>query len=175
LQPPRGTPPLREADRLEELLAAAPGERVEALRRELAVARGELTEIARGLYPAALARDGLKTTLAAVAERAPLPVAFDARVDGAAVPEAIALTAYYVATEALANVAKHAGAASARVELAARDGWLTVRVVDDGAGGADPEGGGLRGMRDRVATVDGVLLVVSPPDGGTVVEARLPL
>ena len=72
--------PLREADRLDGLLAATPGEPVEALRRELGVARGELTEIARGLYPAALARHGLTASLAAVAERAPLPVAFDARI-----------------------------------------------------------------------------------------------
>jgi hypothetical protein len=167
--------PLREADRLDALLAAAPGEPVEALRRELAVARGELTQIARGLYPAALARHGLTASLAAVAERAPMPVAFDTKIDGARIPEPIALTTYYVVTEALTNVAKHAAAARARVELAASDGRLTVRVLDDGAGGADPEGGGLSGMRDRVATAGGELRVVSPPGGGTVVEARVPL
>jgi signal transduction histidine kinase len=144
------------------------------LRRELARARADLVEIARGLYPAALARDGLTASLRAVAERASLPVAFDARVD-APVAEPIALTAYYVASEALANVAKHAGAARAGLELSADDAWLTVRVHDDGAGGADPDGHGLRGLRDRVATVDGVLRVVSPPGGGTVIEARLPL
>lgn len=78
-------------------------------------------------------------------------------------------------TEALTNVAKHAGATSARVEVAASDGRLTVRVLDDGAGGADPEGGGLSGMRDRVAAVDGELRVASAPGGGTLVEARVPL
>jgi signal transduction histidine kinase len=166
--------PLREADRLDELLGRVPGGRAQTLRRELALARAELMEIARGLYPAALARDGLAASLRAAADGAPLPVEFDAQID-APVPEPIALTAYYVASEALANVAKHAGAAGARVELSTRDGWLTVRVSDGGAGGADPRGHGLRGLRDRVATVDGVMRVVSPPGGGTVIEARLPL
>ena len=167
--------PLREADRLDALLAGMPGERVQGLRRELAAARAELTEIARGLYPPALARDGLAAALADLADAAPLPVQFNAAPDGGPVPEPIALTAYYVATEALANVAKHAGAASAGVELATRERKLTVRVRDDGCGGADPEGGGLKGLRDRVAAVDGELRVVSPPGQGTVVEARLPL
>jgi hypothetical protein len=167
--------PLREADRLDALLAGMPGERVQGLRRELAAARAELTEIARGLYPAALARDGLAAALADLADAAPLPVQFDAAPDGEPVPEPISLTAYYVATEALANVAKHAGAASAGVELATRERELTLRVRDDGCGGADPEGGGLKGLRDRVAAVDGELRVVSPSGQGTVVEARLPL
>ncbi len=167
--------PLREAEQIDALLAGLPGEQVAALRRELAVARDELTEIARGLYPAALARAGLASALAAAAERAPLAVEFDAAADGAPIPEPIALTAYYVATEALANVAKHAGATSARVELGTRDGALTVRVLDDGVGGADPEGGGLRGLRDRVATIDGEFRVTSPRGRGTIVEARLPL
>jgi hypothetical protein len=166
--------PLREADRLDELLGGLPAGRADTLRQELAVARAELMEIARGLYPAALARDGLTASLMAVADRAPLPVEFDARVD-APVPEPIALTAYYVVSEALANVAKHAGAATARIELVARGPWLIVRVLDDGSGGADTKGGGLRGLRDRVTTVDGVLRVVSPPGDGTVIEARLPL
>ena len=113
--------------------------------------------------------------MAALADRGPLPTAFDARIDGARIPEPIAITTYYVVTEALTNVAKHAGAARARVGLTASDGRLTVRVLDDGAGGADPEGGGLSGVRDRVATVDGELRLVSPPGGGTVVEVRLPL
>jgi hypothetical protein len=166
--------PLRDAGRLDELLIGVPGERAETLRRELAVARAELVEIARGLYPGTLARDGLAASLMAVARRAPLPVAFDGGVD-APVPAPIALTTYYVTSEALANVAKHAAARSARVELGVSGAWLIVRVSDDGAGGADPNGRGLRGLRDRVAAVDGLLRVVSPPGGGTIVEARLPV
>jgi signal transduction histidine kinase len=98
-----------------------------------------------------------------------------AGIDGARLPERVALTAYYVVTEALVNVAKHAGAATARVELTAAAGRVDVRVVDDGRGGADDGGGGLRGLRDRVAAVGGELRVTSPPGGGTVVAATLPL
>jgi signal transduction histidine kinase len=91
------------------------------------------------------------------------------------VSTARALTAYYVATEALVNVAKHAGAATARVELTAAAGRVDLRVVDDGRGGADAGGGGLRGLHDRVAAVGGELRVTSPPGGGTIVAAKLPL
>ena len=97
------------------------------------------------------------------------------RLDDTALPRPIALAAYYVATEALANLAKHADAASARLELGATAGELLLRVSDDGAGGANPAGGGLSGLRDRVAAVDGELRIHSPAGGGTVVEARLPL
>ena len=94
---------------------------------------------------------------------------------GARLPERVSLTAYYVVTEALVNVAKHAAAATARVELTAAAGRLDVRVVDDGRGGADASGGGLRGLRDRVVAVDGELRVSSPHGGGTVVAATLPV
>ncbi len=162
--------PLREADAIAALLPEGP------LREELAHVRAELAEIARGLYPAVLARDGLVAALQAVAARSPHPVAVAvAGLDGARLSERVALTAYYVVTEALVNVAKHAGAATARVELTAAAGRLDVRVVDDGRGGADSGGGGLRGLRDRVATVDGELRVTSPPGGGTVIAATLPL
>jgi len=166
--------PLRQAERLDELLGGMPGEQAQTLRSDLAIAKEQLIEIARGLYPAALARDGLTATLRAAADRAPLPVSFDAWVDEP-IPEEVALTAYYVVSEALANVTKHARASNARVELGTRDASLIVRVVDDGEGGADPTGRGLRGLRDRIATVDGDLRVDSPPGGGTVIEARLPL
>jgi signal transduction histidine kinase len=98
-----------------------------------------------------------------------------AGLDGAHLSDGVALTTYYVVTEALVNVAKHAGAATARVELSAGAGRVDVRVVDDGRGGADEGGGGLRGLRDRVAAVGGELRVTSPPGGGTVVAAMLPL
>ena len=162
--------PLREADAIAALLPEGP------LREELARVRAELAEIARGLYPAVLARDGLVAALQAAAARSPHPVEVAvAGFDGARLPERVALTAYYVVSEALVNVAKHAGAATARIELTAAAGRLNVRVVDDGRGGADAGGGGLRGLRDRVAAVDGDLRVTSPPGGGTVVAATLPL
>jgi signal transduction histidine kinase len=161
--------PLREADAIAALLPD------KELARELAVIRAELGEIARGLYPAALAHDGLVAALRSAAARSPVPVTVQSRLDETTVPRPIGLAAYYVAIEALANVAKHADAASARLDLGTAAGELLVRVRDDGAGGADPAGGGLSGLRDRVAAVDGELRIHSPAGGGTVVEARLPL
>jgi signal transduction histidine kinase len=161
--------PLREADALAALLPD--GE----LATEVARIRAELSEIARGLYPATLAEDGLVSALADAARRAPVPVDVRSRLDGTVLPRPVALAAYYVAAEALANLAEHAHAASARLELWTDSGELRLRVTDDGAGGADPAGGGLSGLRDRLAAVDGELRIHSPPAGGTVVEARLPL
>ena len=84
-----------------------------------------------------------------MAARAPIPVTVDRRSPDAALPPPLALTAYYVASEALANVAKHAHATRARLELSTAAGELLLRVADDGVGGADPAGAGLSGLRDR--------------------------
>jgi hypothetical protein len=167
--------PLRAADELDRRLAEIPGEDAAGLRRELAIARAEMRDIARGLHPGTLLERGLAGAVADAADRSPLPVSVDAAIDEAAIPPALALTAYYVVTEALANVARHGHADRARVELVSRDGDLLVRVADDGTGGADPRGGGLRGLSDRVHAVDGTFRLVSPAGGGTLVEARLPL
>jgi signal transduction histidine kinase len=84
--------------------------------------------------------------------------------------------AYYVVAESLTNVAKYAGATSARVSVARENGVVSVTVEDDGVGGADPLGGtGLRGLVDRVAVLDGTLEVASSPGGGTSVHAQIPL
>jgi signal transduction histidine kinase len=84
--------------------------------------------------------------------------------------------AYYVVSEALANVAKYADATSASVSVARGDGMVVVEVVDDGVGGADPaSGSGLRGLADRVAVLDGSLSVTSPVGGGTRIRAEIPL
>ena len=109
--------------------------------------RGELAAIARGLYPQALLEGGLADALAGAAAGALTPVAIDSRLGSAAIPREIALTAYYVASEALVNVAKHARATHVRLELSASADELVMRVVDDGAGGADP-----LGRRSRRAT-----------------------
>jgi signal transduction histidine kinase len=90
---------------------------------------------------------------------------------------AIEAAAYYVAAEALANVAKYAHAASARVRIAEDDerGEIVIEVVDDGIGGADPmHGSGLKGLEDRVAALDGMLEIDSPPGAGTRIRARIP-
>jgi signal transduction histidine kinase len=90
-------------------------------------------------------------------------------------PTAIEATAYFVVAEALTNVAKHARARHAEVMARIQDGTLAVSVRDDGVGGARPEGSGLVGLADRVAALDGRLRVESPPSGGTLVSAVIPL
>jgi PAS domain S-box-containing protein len=151
----------------EQLLAAA-GE-------ELAHALEELRELARGIHPAVLTDRGLPAALEALAGRSPTPV--DVAVDlEERLPGPIEAAAYYVVSEALANVAKYAGATSVSVSVGREDGVATVEVVDDGVGGANPSGGsGLRGLADRVAALDGTLQVESPPGRGTRIRARIPV
>jgi signal transduction histidine kinase len=90
-------------------------------------------------------------------------------------PEPVEAAAYYVASEALANVVKHAGAGSARVRAQRLNGRAVIEIEDDGAGGADPDGSGLFGLRDRVETLEGSMWVESPRGRGTLVHAELPV
>jgi signal transduction histidine kinase len=134
----------------------------------------EVRELARGIHPAVLTEAGLKPALQALADRSPVPVERDidlpTEVNGTA-----AATAYFVASEALANVAKHAGATTIRLTAGTADGRLAIRIEDDGAGGADPSGSGLRGLADRVAASGGTFTVETGPDGGTRVSTVIPL
>jgi signal transduction histidine kinase len=142
---------------------------------ELSQGLAELRELARGLHPAVLTDHGLHAAVAAVAQRAPLPVelTFD---QGERPCEAVEVAAYYVVSEALTNVAKYAAATEARVEVRRLGDRLVVVVSDDGAGGADLRGGsGLRGLEDRVEALGGRLHVQSLPGEGTSVRADLPL
>jgi signal transduction histidine kinase len=94
----------------------------------------------------------------------------------AALPKNIEVTAYYVASEALANAAKHADASEVRITVDVDDRWIVLTVGDDGAGGADPSrGSGLIGLHDRVGALGGALAVHSEPGAGTVLTARIPL
>jgi signal transduction histidine kinase len=103
-----------------------------------------------------------------------VPVEVDVRTNGE-LSDTIEATAYFAVSEALANVAKYAGATSARITAEQMDHSLVVRVEDDGVGGADPSGGtGLRGLVDRVAAVGGEMMVDSPPGRGTRLTVRLP-
>jgi signal transduction histidine kinase len=139
---------------------------------ELATAVAELRQLAQGLRPASL-DDGLGRALATLAQTVPVPV--DLCVDAHAVPDDVATTAYYVASEALANSVKHARAARIGLTVVRDDDGLQVRVSDDGIGGADTSAGsGLAGLADRVAAVGGNLIVHSPPGQGTTIEAVLP-
>jgi signal transduction histidine kinase len=141
---------------------------------ELAAATQELRELARGIHPALLSDRGLVAALEALAQRAPLPVTVEAE-DGERPTDAVEAAAYFVVSEALTNVTRHAGARSAEVRVARRDGWLDVEVRDDGSGGADVgSGSGLRGLADRVGALGGTLAIESPPGGGTALRVSLP-
>ena len=133
----------------------------------------ELRELARGLHPAVL-EHGLAAALQALATRSAIPtdVSYEA---GERLPQPLELAAYFVACEALANVAKYAGADSAQVRVWRENGAALIEISDDGVGGADDHlGTGLRGLADRVAALDGSLQVESPPGAGTVVTAEMP-
>ena len=133
----------------------------------------ELRELAHGILPAVLTRGGLRAGVDTVVARLDLPVAVDIA-DGRFDPE-IEASAYFIVAEALTNVVKHAQAGRAEVKARVEDGTLRVEVRDDGKGGADPAGHGLVGLGDRATALGGRLRVESPPGGGTVVMAALPL
>ncbi|MEE2036995.1 histidine kinase [Nocardiopsis sp. CT-R113] len=149
--------------------------------RESREVMDELRQVARGLHPRVLTDHGLGAALPVAAGRAPVPVRVDVELEDRPSPRAEGV-AYYVACEALNNVAKHARAsrvtvAAERVAVSARPtaDLLRLSVTDDGVGGADPEAGtGLYGLWDRVDAVDGVLTVHSPAGEGTVLTADIP-
>jgi signal transduction histidine kinase len=147
---------------------------LEASREELARALEELRELARGIHPAILTDRGLDAALESLASRATLPVEIDG--PHATLPAPVEAAAYYVVSEALANVTKYAQASSVKVTVARVNGCALVEVADDGVGGADPlRGSGLRGLADRVASLNGKLAVDSPPGAGTRIRAEIPL
>jgi signal transduction histidine kinase len=134
----------------------------------------DLRELAHGIMPSVLTRGGLRAGVESLASRVPVPLAID--VGGERFDPVIEATAYFVVAEALTNVAKHSGAETAEVRAFRRGGALHVEVRDDGVGGADLQSGsGLLGLDDRVSSLRGELRVESPPGGGTLVAARLPL
>jgi signal transduction histidine kinase len=165
-----------ELSLLEQELEAADGtaERLARARQEIATSLGELREIARGIHPAVVSGHGLAVALEQLTARAPVPVRLTVAVDER-LPEPIEVAAYYLVSESLANVAKHANATSATVEVSRAHGQVVVEIVDDGVGGADSErGSGLRGLADRVEALGGRLRVWSPIGGGTRVKAEIP-
>jgi signal transduction histidine kinase len=148
--------------------------RLDAAEQELARSLAELRELARGIHPAILTQNGLGAALRSLAERSAVPVELRSAPERRFSPE-IEVTAYFFASEALANVAKHAEAS--RAWIAAEDGGerLVIEVRDDGVGGAAMNGGsGLRGLADRVEAVGGRVDVRSDPGEGTVVRAEIP-
>jgi signal transduction histidine kinase len=142
---------------------------------DLQQAISELRELARGIHPMLLTQEGLGSALQALAERAPLPV--DVSAPSQRLPDTVESTAYFIVTEAVTNAARHAAASVVHVEISVVGDEMTVRVSDDGIGGANtatPGGSGLLGIRDRVIALGGRMTVTSPTGGGTTLVARLP-
>jgi signal transduction histidine kinase len=155
----------------------------EPVRRALAAAHDEavlalteLREFIRGLHPAVLSDRGLDAALSGLAARAPLPVRLRVDVPKPASP-GVEAVAYFIASEAITNVVKHAQATRAEVTVTRSGDILRIAVTDDGRGGAVPaagDGTGLRGLAQRAAAVDGTLSIDSPPGGPTTITAELP-
>jgi signal transduction histidine kinase len=164
-----------ELKRLEKDVGDGPARRrLDEAQDEITRSLEELRAVARGLHPAVLTGHGLAVALEQVAARAPVPVRLSVAIEGR-LPEQVEIAAYYVVTESLTNIAKHAHAASAIVEIARRRDDVVVEIVDDGVGGADSErGSGLRGLADRVEALGGRLRVWTPQGGGTRVQAEIP-
>ncbi|WP_043619821.1 sensor histidine kinase [Nonomuraea candida] len=137
-------------------------------------ALAELRELIRGVHNQVLTDRGLAAAVRDVAGRSPVPVDVDVALPGR-LPAPVEVTAYYVVTEALANVSKHSRAARAAVTGRMEGGTLVVEVRDDGVGGADPERGtGLTGLADRLSVVGGRLSLSSPAGGPTRVRVEIP-
>jgi signal transduction histidine kinase len=165
-----------ELTRLKTRLDADPeaSSRIEHARSEIATSLEELRDIARGLHPAVVSGHGLAVALESLAARATVPVQLDVELDGR-LPEPLEVAAYYLVSESLANIGKHAQASSATISVARCNGEVVIEIVDDGIGGADTEvGSGLRGLADRVEALDGRLRVWTPHGHGTRVRAEIP-
>jgi signal transduction histidine kinase len=142
---------------------------------ELAAATDDLREISRGIHPAILSEGGLPPALKALTRRSAVPVELDVDVPER-LPEQVEAAAYYVASEALANAAKHARASVVHVEAKVRDDGMRLSVRDDGIGGAIPgRGSGLVGLIDRVEALRGTISVASPSGQGTTLLVDLPV
>jgi signal transduction histidine kinase len=143
-------------------------------RDALTVALAELRELTQGIRPAILVERGLAAALDDLARRAALPVRLEVTVSGRLL-EQVESAAYFVASEALANAAKHAHASDVRLAASYEQGLLSLEVSDDGIGGAAAgAGSGLRGLADRVEALGGRLTVSSPPGRGTRLRAEIP-
>jgi len=142
-------------------------------RAGVAEALRELRDLARGIHPPVLSDRGIGAALETLADRSPLPTTVRIDLDHRP-PGRIETAAYFVAAEALANAAKHAGADRVEISVGQQDGILDVEITDNGSGGADPAGSGLAGLRRRVEALDGTLAVESPAGGPTTIRAELP-
>jgi len=143
---------------------------------EIGKVQDELQEIARGIHPAVLAEGGIGPALKTLAHSPAIQVDLDVRLRDGRLPRTVEVAAYYVASEALTNAAKHAHASVVELDVEQADDALRLRIRDDGIGGADlARGSGLIGLKDRVEAVGGTLSLQSPHGAGTTLEVELPL
>jgi signal transduction histidine kinase len=141
---------------------------------ELDATRSELTELAGGVHPRILTEAGLATALESMRVRSGLPIMLDVASDR--LPPMVEVAVYFVCTEAIANVAKHAKATRIAIEVMMTNGHVKAEISDDGVGGADlSHGTGLRGLVDRVEALDGQMTVDSERGGGTTVRVTIPV
>jgi signal transduction histidine kinase len=148
--------------------------RLDEARQEIALSLEELRDVARGIHPAVLSGHGLEIALESIVAQAPLPVRLHVELGGR-LQESLEVAAYYVVSESLANVGKHARATAASVEVGRLRKHVVIEVIDNGIGGADTERGtGLRGLADRVEALGGRLRIWTPAGGGTRVRAEIP-
>jgi signal transduction histidine kinase len=164
--------------RATEAMTARPAEEIRGelslLAEGLGAALDELREISRGIHPAVLSEAGLGPALKALARRSAVPVELDLNL-GPRLGQQLEVAGYYIASEALANAAKHARASVIEVRAEGRDGALILSIRDDGIGGADPgRGSGIIGLKDRVEALGGTISVLSPPGHGTTLHVQLP-
>lgn len=133
----------------------------------------EMREVAWRVYPTALDDHGLGTVLNRVADHFPIPVTLTA-VPSRRVSQACESAAYFVVREAVTNVVNHAHASHISISVIAEEEKLIAEVIDDGSGGADPAGGGLKGLSRRVGALDGTMTIESPEKVGTTVRTEIP-
>lgn len=155
----------KDADKVSELLDDALAQSQDLI--------DEMREVAWRVYPTALDEHGLSTVLNRVADHCPVPVTLTA-VPSRRAPQATESAAYFVVREAVTNVVKHADATSIRISVVDDEERLLAEVVDDGSGGADTTGGGLKGLSRRVGALDGTLTIESTENVGTTVRAEIP-
>ena len=146
---------------------------VEQAHAEATTAIAELRELVAGIAPAVLTDRGLDAALSSLVATCRIPVTVDIHLPER-LPTAVEVAAYFVVAEALTNVQKHSNATRATVHARLQSERLSLEIGDDGVGGADPDGAGLTGLRDRVAALDGTLTVASPAGGPTVIRVEIP-
>ena len=161
-----------------EMMTPPPAEKIQSelslLADGLGTAMDELREVSHGIHPAILSEAGLGPALEALARRSAVPVELGLNL-GPRLGEHVEAAGYYIASEAITNVAKHAQASVIDLRADGCDGALTLSISDDGIGGADPSrGSGLTGLKDRVEALGGTISVLSPPGHGTTLHVQLP-